>query len=104
MVDYCTVGDVKPVLHIDATEVSEDAELTDCVQDASVKVRSLLKAQALEVPSDVPDDVKIAAKNFAAWLYRRRRDPEALKRRKGLLDVLARVDGAQAREDVERIL
>jgi hypothetical protein len=24
----------------------------------------------------VPDSVGIAAKNFAAWLYRRRRDPE----------------------------
>lgn len=72
---------MKPVLHIDLAESSEDAELTDCIHDASVKVQNLLKAADLPVPmpadiSEVPDSVRIAAKNFASWKYRRRRDPD----------------------------
>lgn len=77
MVDYCTVADVKPVLHIELAAVSEDVELSDCVSDASDKVDMLLQVQDLVVPASVPTTIKRAAKFFAAWEYRRRRDPEA---------------------------
>jgi hypothetical protein len=69
------LADVKPVLHIDLAEVSEDVELADCVTDASGKVDDLLTAAGLIVPSLVPITIKKAAKFFAAWEYRRRRDP-----------------------------
>jgi hypothetical protein len=76
LVDYCAVADVKVILRLESAVTTEDAELTDCIHDASVKVTNILKAAGLEVPSLVPDSVGIGAKNFAAWLYRRRRDPE----------------------------
>jgi hypothetical protein len=76
LVDYCAVSDVKPVLHIEVAETSEDAELADIVTDASDKVDRLLQVQDLAVPAEVPTTVKRAAKFFAAWEYRRRRDPE----------------------------
>jgi hypothetical protein len=75
VVDYCGVADVKPVLHIDLAETSEDVELADCVTDASGKVDDLLKASGFVVPSVVPITITKATKFFAAWEYRRRRDP-----------------------------
>ena len=77
MVDYCAVSDVKPALHIDLAETSEDVELADCVSDASDKVDRLLQVQDLSVPTEVPTTIRRAAKFFATWEYRRRRDPEA---------------------------
>ena len=71
------MSDVKPVLHIDAAEASEDAELADCITTSSDRVDKLLKIAGLVVPFLVPQSVKDAAKFFAAWQYRRRRDPEA---------------------------
>ena len=76
MADYCSVADVKPVLKIDLTETSEDAELADCITSCSDKVKNLLKAADLEVPLEIPQSVKDSTKFFAAWQYRRRRDPE----------------------------
>jgi len=81
LVDYCSIGDVKPLLRIDLAETSEDEELAECIADATDKVRNLLKTERLPVPapldvSAVPQSLRIAAKNFAAWKYRRRRDPE----------------------------
>ena len=75
MVDYCTAADVKPVLHIDLTETSEDVELASCVTTGSALVDGFLKAKGLLVPSVVPQLVKDTAKCFAAWAYRRVRDP-----------------------------
>ena len=76
MVDYCAVADVKPVLHIDLAETSEDVELADCVTDSSDKVDNLLKAAGFTVPSSVPASIEKATKFFVAWEYRRRRDPQ----------------------------
>ncbi len=76
MVDYCLVSDVKPVLHIEVAETSEDAEITDCITGSSDRVDKLLKISGLVVPSVVPQSIKDATKFFAAWQYRRRRDPE----------------------------
>lgn len=74
--DYCTVADVKPILVIEA-ETSEDTELAGCVTSGSSLVDGLLKVNGLAVPLVVPQLVKDAAKFFAAWEYRRRRDPSA---------------------------
>jgi hypothetical protein len=75
LVDYCTLADVKPVLHIDLAETSEDIELTACIVTGSGLVDGFLKAKDLAAPSTAPQLVKFAACNFAAWAYRRIRDP-----------------------------
>jgi len=73
--DYCTVADVKPLLHIVLTEASEDAELAGCVITGKALVDGFLKVNDLVVPAVVPQLVVDAAKNYAAWSYRRVRDP-----------------------------
>ena len=76
MTDYCTVADVKLVLVIEAAETSEDAELAGCVTSGSAIVDSFLKKENLTVPVVVPQNVKDAAACFAAWEFRRRREPD----------------------------
>jgi hypothetical protein len=72
---YCQISDVKPILQIDSADTSYDAELTVCVTSASALVDGLLKARDLAVPAVVPPLVADSAKYFAAWDFRRRRDP-----------------------------
>ena len=75
MVDYCTVADVKPVLQIAADDETYDDELEDCVTSASALIDGLLKKEDLTVPAVVPQLIEDATKYFAAWLFRRPRDP-----------------------------
>ncbi|HLE74926.1 MAG TPA: hypothetical protein VI864_02650 [Candidatus Bathyarchaeia archaeon] len=74
MVDYCTIADVKSELpEIEGT--TYDSELSGCVTSASAIVDSFLKKEDLTVPAVVPRNVKDATAYFAAWRFRRRRDP-----------------------------
>jgi hypothetical protein len=73
--DYCSVLEVKPFLHIDATETSEDTEITSCIATAGGLVDGFLKAKGLTAPAVIPQLLKFAVCNFAAWAYRRIRDP-----------------------------
>jgi hypothetical protein len=75
LVDYCGVEDVKLILHIDQAESCEDAELAGCVSTGSGLVDGFLQVKGLTVPGIVPQLLKDAAANFAAWAYRRVRDP-----------------------------
>ena len=75
MVDYCLIADVKPLLHIDAEETSEDSELEVCIATGSGLVDGMLKTAGLTAPVQVPQLVLDATKFFAAWAYRRVRDP-----------------------------
>jgi hypothetical protein len=75
LVDYCTILEVKPFLHIDAAEISEDSEIASCIVTGSGLTYGFLKVKGLTVPAIVPQLVKFAACNFAAWAYRRIRDP-----------------------------
>lgn len=77
MVDYCTLADVKYVLHIDLAETNEDSELVSCIVTGGGLIDGFLKAKALTVPAIVPLLVKFACGNFAAWVYRRIRDPQS---------------------------
>ncbi len=54
MVDYCDVADVKPVLHLDLVESSEDLELVGCVLTGSGLVDGFLQVKGLTVPGVVP--------------------------------------------------
>jgi hypothetical protein len=70
---YCTAAQVKTVLQI--TEVTWDTEIADCITSADALVDSLLKYHDLTVPASTPQNIKDASAHFAAWLFRRRRDP-----------------------------
>ena len=72
---YCDVGAVKVVLQIPFETTAYDVELADCDVSADALIDSLLKQRALGVPSTVPQVVIDASACFAAWLFRRRRDP-----------------------------
>jgi hypothetical protein len=75
LVDYCGVEDVKRILHIDKAESSEDAELAECVTGMSGMLDELLIAEGYPVPSEASHFLKYACANFAAWAYRKVRDP-----------------------------
>jgi hypothetical protein len=64
---------VKAVLQI--SDDKWDSELSECVTSASALVDGLLSREGLAVPSPVPQILIDAAKYFAAWDFRRRRDP-----------------------------
>jgi hypothetical protein len=70
---YCTVNEVKLVLQ--TTEATWDSELAGCVTSATALVDGLLAREGLTVPSPTPQIITDAAKFFAAWDFRRRRDP-----------------------------
>jgi hypothetical protein len=71
--DYCAVANVKAVLQI--SEDKWDSELSECITSASALVDGLLSREGLTVPSVVPQVLADATKYFAAWDFRRRRDP-----------------------------
>lgn len=70
---YCTIGNVKAVLQI--SEDKFDSELSECISSASALVDGYLACEKLTVPSVVPQILVDATKYFAAWDFRRRRDP-----------------------------
>ncbi len=70
---YCTVESVKAVLQI--SEDKWDSELSECVASACALVDGFLAREGLAPPSVVPQVLVDAAKFFAAWDFRRRRDP-----------------------------
>lgn len=70
---YCTVDNVKVVLQI--SEVTWDSELAECITSACALVDGFLSCEGLVVPSVVPQVLIDATKFFAAWDFRRRRDP-----------------------------
>jgi hypothetical protein len=74
LVDYCGIADVKPLLHLDLVESSEDVELASCVSTGCGLADGFLQVKGLIVPGVVPQLLKDAAANFAAWAYRRVRD------------------------------
>jgi hypothetical protein len=71
--DYCTVDNVKAVLHV--SEDKWDSELSECVISASALVDGLLACEGLTVPSPTPQILSDATKYFAAWEFRRRHHP-----------------------------
>jgi hypothetical protein len=74
LLGYCTVANLKAVLQI--SEDKFDSELSECISSASGLVDGYLACERLTVPSVVvPQVLADATKYFAAWDFRRRRDP-----------------------------
>ncbi len=72
---YCEAAAVKTILQIPSENETYDEELSSCIVSADGLIDSLLKRRALNVPSTVPQNITDASAYFAAWLFRRRRDP-----------------------------
>jgi len=93
-VAYSTVAEVKAVL--DIVEDDYNTEITECIVSADALVDGLLKAQGLTVSAPTPQLVKDGSKQLAAWVFKKRRDPEAAEHfyEAGLRFVQAHIDGA----------
>jgi hypothetical protein len=93
-VAYSTVAEVKYVLEI--VEEEYNTEITECIVSADALVDGLLKAQGLTVSAPTPQLLKDGSKQFAAWVFKKRRDPEAAEHfyEAGLRFVQAHIDGA----------
>ena len=72
---YGSITGVKEILQIDVEDESFDDEIEDCLVSADALIDSLLKQKGSSVPSPVPQNIDDCSKYFAAWLFRRRRDP-----------------------------
>jgi hypothetical protein len=72
---YCAVTEVKEVLQIDVSNEAFDAEIEGCIASADALIDSLLKQKGSVVPQSTPQNITDSSKYFAAWLFRRRRDP-----------------------------
>mgnify|MGYP005849581261 CR=1 FL=1 len=70
---YSTASKVKTVLQI--TESTWDTEIGECITSADALIDAFLKSEGLTVPVPTPQIITDASAHFAAWLFRRRRDP-----------------------------
>jgi hypothetical protein len=71
---YSTTNEVKEVLQI--TETTWDTEIANCITSADSLIDSLLKFEGFSTPlSPTPQNINDTSKHFAAWLFRKRRNP-----------------------------
>jgi hypothetical protein len=74
-VTYGVVATVKSVLQ-DST-VTYEAEIAICITSSDAYVDSLLLQKGLTVPSPTPQNIVDASNYFAAWIFRKKRDPQS---------------------------
>lgn len=72
---YCEVDAVKLALQIPSEATTYDEEIEGCIVSADALIDSLLKQKMLSVSSPTSQNLIDASACFAAWLFRRRRDP-----------------------------
>lgn len=75
MTAYCEDDDVKAILQIAAADTTYDTEIGACITSGDALIDKLLEPYELTVPTSVPQVIEDASAFFAAWLFRRRRDP-----------------------------
>ena len=75
MAAYSEHAGVKVVLQIADSDTTYDDEIDTCITSGDALIDKLLAAHDLTVPASVPQTVEDASVYFAAWLFRRRRDP-----------------------------
>ncbi len=66
---------MKVVLQVASSDTTYDTELAAAIVSADALVDSLLKPYNLTVPATVPQNVVDSSAHFAAWVFRRKRDP-----------------------------
>lgn len=69
------VATVKSILQ-DST-VTYDAEIAACITSSDAYVSSLLAQKGLTSPSPTPQNLIDASNYFAAWMFRKKRDPQS---------------------------
>ena len=72
---YCLLADVKLILQIPLSDTQFDSELEGSMASADALIDGLLKRDGLTVPTPAPQLIKDASAHYAAWLFRKRRDP-----------------------------
>lgn len=70
---YGVVATVKSILQ-DST-VTYEAEIAACITSSDAFVVSLLAQKCLTVPTSTPQNIIDASNYFAAWMFRKKRDP-----------------------------
>jgi hypothetical protein len=75
-IPYAVVDVVKTILQIpDADGSKYDNEIADCLLDSTAFVESLLAQKGLTPPTPTPRVINTVINYFAAWMFRKRRDP-----------------------------
>ncbi len=83
------VEKVKDLLRISQEEGDKwDEEITSEVATADAIVETVLAAYSLTLPEETPDVILEARNNYAAWLFRRKRDVEGAQHFLGDADLL----------------
>ena len=54
-----------------------EAEIAECITSSDAYVDSLLLQKGLTVPSPTPQNIIDASNYFAAWMFRKKRDPQS---------------------------
>ena len=72
---YGVLGSVKSILQESSS--SFDTEVSSCITSSDAYVDSVLLQKGLTVPSMVPQNIIDASNYFAAWMFRKKRDPES---------------------------
>ncbi len=75
-VPYCSVADVRAVLHARDDYTDGDTEIARCIVSGDRMLRSWAKARGLTIPSvPVPEDISEASASLAAWMFKLHGDP-----------------------------
>lgn len=72
---YSEDDDVKAILQIAEADTTYDTEIGACITSGDALIDKLLEPYNVTVPNSVPQVITDASAYFAAWLFRRRRDP-----------------------------
>jgi hypothetical protein len=77
---YGTLAQVKSLLQITSDEgTTWDAEVSECILSGDAITDATLTKKGLTPTTPTPQLILDAASNYAAWVFRRKRSPEAAK-------------------------
>ena len=74
---YGVAATVKDILVIASAVTTFDAEIAACITSSDALVEGMLARQGLTVPSSTPQNIIDASNYFAAWMFRKKRDPQS---------------------------
>ena len=74
---YGVSDTVKNILTIDSAITTFDDEIDGCIVSSDAYVDSILAQNGLTVPSPTPQNIIDASNYYAAYYFRKRRDPQS---------------------------
>ena len=72
---YGVVATVKSILQ--DSSATYDAEIAICITSSDAYVVALLAKEGLTVPASASQNIIDASNYFAAWIFRKKRDPQS---------------------------